>query len=67
MRAVLIDWKELAPGIRHFEFYAEGAEKFAYVPGQFVSLSSVTASEKKITRAYSVVAGSGADNRFALC
>ena len=67
MRAVLIGWKELAPGIRHFEFYAEGAEKFAYVPGQFVSLSSVTASEKKITRAYSVVAGSGADNRFALC
>ncbi len=67
MRAVLIGWKELAPGIRHFEFYAEGAERFAYLPGQFVSLSAVTASEKKITRAYSIVAGTGQDNRFALC
>lgn len=66
MKAILIGSRELAPDIRHFEFYAEGAEKFPYLPGQFVSLSS-TIGEKKITRAYSIVDGTGEDNRFALC
>ena len=66
MRAILIGSRELAPDIRHFEFYAEGAEKFPYAPGQFVSLSSMV-GEKKITRAYSIVDGTGDDNRFAIC
>ena len=66
MRAILIGSRELAPDIRHFEFYAEGAEKFPYAPGQFVSLSSMV-GEKKITRAYSIVDGTGEDNHFAIC
>ena len=66
MRAVFIDSVELAPEIRHMNFFAEGLETFKFVPGQFVSLSG-TVREKKITRAYSVVSIGEDGNRFSLC
>lgn len=66
MRAVFIDSVELAPDIRHMNFYAEGVETFKFVAGQFVSLSAPI-GDKKITRAYSVVSIGADGNRFSLC
>ena len=53
MQAKLIEWVEIAPGVRHFVFEAPQLERLEFVPGQFVSLSDSVAS-RDITRAYSI-------------
>jgi NAD(P)H-flavin reductase len=63
MNTTLIEWRELAPDVRHFVFEAE--QPFRYVPGQFVSLSSPVQG-KAVTRAYSV-SELPRGNQFALC
>jgi CDP-4-dehydro-6-deoxyglucose reductase len=65
MRARLTGSIDLAPGIRHFEFEIPGMERFGFVPGQFLSLTSEIAGDP-ITRAYSI-ASPPEGNRFALC
>lgn len=65
MQARLLDYRELAPDIRHFVFEVPGAEAFRFVPGQFVSLSGAIEG-KKITRAYSLASRPNG-NRFELC
>lgn len=65
MKARLIDSKDLAPGIRHFEFETADSGEFSFVPGQFVSLKHVFRG-KEITRAYSIASPPRA-NRFDLC
>ena len=66
MQAKLIEWVEIAPGVRHFVFEAPQLERLEFVPGQFVSLSDSVES-RDITRAYSIASGPGNGNRFELC
>jgi ferredoxin-NADP reductase len=65
MRARLLETRELAPGVRHFEFDIPAVERFGFVPGQFMSLTA-TLHDDDITRAYSI-ASPPCGNRFALC
>lgn len=61
--ARLLEWRELAPGIRHFVFEAPAPVSFA--AGQFVSFSGVFEG-RSVTRAYSIVS-SPDGRRFDLC
>lgn len=72
MHATLIQSSEIAPGVRHFEFEANGLDRFDYQPGQFVSLSKSipdpgSGETQTIVRAYSLASAPGAGNRFELC
>ncbi len=66
MQAKLIEWVELAPGVRHFVFEAPNLENLNFIPGQFVSLTDSVGS-RAITRAYSIASAPGDSNRFELC
>jgi ferredoxin-NADP reductase len=66
VQAKLIEWVEIAPGVRHFVFEAPQVERLEFVPGQFVSLTDSVKS-RAITRAYSIASPPGAGNRFDLC
>jgi ferredoxin-NADP reductase len=66
MQVKLIEWTELAPGVRNFVFEAVGMEKLEFTPGQFVSFSD-TVNGKVITRAYSIASAPSQGNRFELC
>ena len=66
MEAKLIDSREIAPGVRHFEFEAQGVERLEFLPGQFTSFTEMIAG-KEITRAYSMASAPSGTNRFELC
>ena len=65
MTAKLVEFRELAPEVRHFVFEVPEVEQLVFQPGQFVSLSH-SIQGKNITRAYSI-ASRPAGNRFELC
>jgi ferredoxin-NADP reductase len=65
MRARLLETRDLAPGVRHFDFDLPGIDRFGFVPGQFMSLTAGIHGDE-ITRAYSI-ASPPSGNRFALC
>lgn len=65
MIARLLESTDIGDEVRHFVFEAPDVEKIEFVPGQFVSLSSLF-GEKKVTRAYSI-ASSPQANLFELC
>jgi ferredoxin-NADP reductase len=66
MRARLRGWRELAPGVRHFDFDAVDWNA-AFVSGQFLSLTAMI-GEDEITRAYSIAsAPDPASHVFSLC
>lgn len=65
MSARLVNWREIAPEIRHFVFEVPEVEHLHFFPGQFVSLSHPI-GERTITRAYSI-ASVPQGNRFELC
>jgi ferredoxin-NADP reductase len=64
-RAVLTGWRDLAPGVRHFDFELAGGGSLAFAPGQFLSLTAELDGQA-ITRAYSL-ASAPDDARFSLC
>lgn len=66
MKARLIEWTEIAPGVRRFVFEAPELRKLVFTPGQFVSLSD-SVDGKSITRAYSISSAPAESNRFELC
>jgi ferredoxin-NADP reductase len=66
VQAKLIEWVEIAPGVRHFVFEAPQLERLDFVPGQFVSLTD-SVGRRAITRAYSIASAPGGGNRFELC
>lgn len=66
MQAVLESSRELAPGVRHFDFVVPSVERLDFAAGQFVSLSHDIGG-KRITRAYSISSAPRGDNRFSLC
>jgi len=63
--AQLVQSRDLAPDVRHFEFEIAGQSEFPFTPGQFVSIKEQVAG-KEVTRAYSIASPPGG-NRFALC
>lgn len=65
MKARLIEFREIAPEVRHFVFELPEVTEFSFQPGQFVSMSGVF-DGRKITRAYSIASPPGG-NRFDLC
>lgn len=64
--ARMLEWREIAPDVRHFIFDIPDMENFDFIPGQFVSLSQ-TLNGKKVTRAYSIASVPFGNNRFELC
>lgn len=50
---VLEQVKIIAPEVRHLTFRCEGADAFAFIPGQFITLH-IEAGEKVIRRSYSI-------------
>ena len=64
--ATLVEYTDLAPGIRHFVFAVPGVEKLDFLPGQFASLVA-TVNGKEITRAYSLAAAPRGGNEFEIC
>jgi len=66
MEAKLIASREIAPGVRHFDFEALGVERLDFVPGQFTSFTDMI-DGKEITRAYSLASAPSGTNRFELC
>ncbi len=66
MQAKLIEWTEIAPGVRHFTFEATQLERLDFIPGQFVSLTD-SVNSRAITRAYSIASPPGGGTRFELC
>src|SRR5690242_12416631 len=66
MQAKLIGSREIAPGVRHFDFEALGVERLEFVPGQFTSFTD-TIQGMEITRAYSLASAPSGTNRFELC
>jgi ferredoxin-NADP reductase len=65
LAARLLDWREIAPQTRHFTFEIVDRDEFAFVPGQFLSLTAAI-NEKEMTRAYSI-AGVPDGNKVEFC
>jgi len=65
-KARLLEWKEIAPEVRHFVFEVDGVDKFEFTPGQFVSLTD-NVNGKPIKRAYSIASPPFGNNRLELC
>ena len=65
MIARLIDFREIAPNVRHFVFEAPEVRQLAFTPGQFVSLMEMLGG-KRITRPFSI-ASAPDGNRFEIC
>ena len=65
LKAKLLNWKELAPEVHHFEFEVPGVKDFPFTPGQFISVID-RENGKEVTRAYSIASPRGG-NKFALC
>ena len=65
MKAIILEFHDIAPEVRHFVFEVPEVRQLLFKPGQFVSFSE-TLNGKKITRPYSIVSLPGG-NRFELC
>jgi ferredoxin-NADP reductase len=65
LKARLLESKELAPEVHHFEFEVPGVENFAFTPGQFVSVVDRD-NGREIVHAYSIASPRNG-NRFSLC
>ena len=66
MEARLVESREIAPAVRHFEFEALGVDRLEFAPGQFTSFIDMI-DGKEITRAYSMASAPSGSNRFELC
>ena len=64
-KARLLEFRDIAPEVRHFVFEVDEVERFDFRPGQFVSLSDEVGG-RKVTRAYSLASPPNG-NRFELC
>lgn len=65
MIARLLEFTDIGDDVRHFVFEAPEKEVLDFIPGQFMSLSTVV-DEKRITRAYSI-ASPPQGNLFEIC
>ena len=65
MKATVLEFRDIAPEVRHFVFEVPEVQQLPFKPGQFVSLKE-TLNGKKIIRPYSI-ASLPDGNRFELC
>lgn len=65
LQAQLVEYRDIAPQVRHFVFEVPDVDRLEFQPGQFVSLTD-DVNGRPITRAYSVCSAPN-DNRFELC
>lgn len=65
MKAKLLEWREIAPEVRHFVFEVSGVDEMQFTPGQFLFLKAELAGNA-VSRAYSI-ASQPDGNRFELC
>ena len=63
--STLVEYRDLAPEVRHFVFEIEDADRLPFVPGQFVSVTE-RLHGRDVTRAYSI-ASPPDGRRFELC
>jgi len=52
---------------KHLEFEMAGVARFGFVPGQWLSMKTLSPEGEEITRAYSIASPPNGDSRFALC
>jgi ferredoxin-NADP reductase len=57
----------LSDQTKHLEFTVQGADDFAFIPGQFVSIQQLKPEGKTHTRAYSIASAPKASASFDLC
>jgi len=67
LQASLARSSELSEFTKHLEFEVQGAARFGFVPGQWLSLKASTPEGEEITRAYSIASPPSEDARFAFC
>jgi ferredoxin-NADP reductase len=65
MKATIVEFRDIAPEVRHFVFEVPEVSVLHFKPGQFVSFQQALGG-KKITRPYSIVSLPDG-NRFELC
>jgi ferredoxin-NADP reductase len=65
MKAIVVEFRDIAPEVRHFVLEVPEVSELHFKPGQFVSFKE-TLGGKKITRPYSIVSLPDG-NRFELC
>jgi ferredoxin-NADP reductase len=65
VKARLLESREIAPEIRHFQFELPEVEQFLFIPGQWLSCEEAVNGDL-ITRAYSIASPPNG-NRFDLC
>ncbi len=63
----LLQTRSLSPFTKHLEFEVLGAQRFGFVPGQWLSLKHTKPDGEEITRAYSIASTPIENNHFALC
>lgn len=61
----MLNWKELAPEVHHFEFEIPGVQRFVFTPGQYIPVLEPVVGGH-IVRPYSI-ASPRDGNRFSLC
>lgn len=52
---------------KHIELEVNGASRFGFVPGQWLSVKATTPDGEEITRAYSIASPPSENGRFAFC
>ncbi|MGA2878704.1 MAG: FAD-binding oxidoreductase [Bryobacteraceae bacterium] len=65
MKATVLEFRDIAPEVRHFVFEVPEIQQLHFKAGQFVSFNEMV-NGKKITRPYSIVSLPDG-NRFELC
>jgi ferredoxin-NADP reductase len=67
LAARLIRSTPLSEFTKHLEFEVQAGARFAFVPGQWLSVRATTPAGEEITRAYSIASAASANRDFAFC
>ena len=67
LTARLLESTALSEYTKHLEFEVCDVPRFAFVPGQWLSVKAETPNGEEITRAYSIASPSSGNGRFAFC
>jgi len=67
LTARLVRSESLSEFTKHLEFEVQGAPRFGFVPGQWLSVKANTPEGEEITRAYSIASPPSTNGQFAFC